>query len=174
LKQARDWPTHWTGTNYEYGSAGAESNLILTASDGWEGLKSWTARQQFRWNESGNEKSVQDMLAFILARAGISLEVISSSADISGFYPDFSVGSGVHGDAVVNRLMSFVLDVLFIEGNTTYLVYPQVGDASIYSYGTNHVIYEARYGKKMGSYNRVLVEGLDSATLTPVVADSFN
>jgi hypothetical protein len=164
----------YTLDGYEYTSSGGIASLILNASDGWDRLKRWTARQQFRWNQSGNEKNVQDMLVFILARCGVSMEVISSSATIADFYPDFSINPGVNGDTVVRKLMSFVADALFIEGNKTFLILPQDSDSTVYSYGASHSLFEGRYSQKMRPYNRVIVVGLDDATLTPIAMDSFD
>ena len=164
----------YTLESYEYTSSGSLAELILYASDGWGSLGRWTARQQFRWNQSGNEKCVMDILAFILARCGISLEVISSSADISNFYPDFTANPGIRGDTIVKRLISFVPDVLFMEGNRACLVHPQAGDAASYSYGSEHVVLAAGHGHKLGQFNRVLAQGQDSVALTPIMVEGAN
>jgi hypothetical protein len=160
--------------DYEHISSSAGSNLMLSADDGWTSLHRWIARQQFRWNKAGNEKSVKDMLALVLARSGLSLEVITESATISSFYPDFTINPGDRGDNVVKTLLSFVSDVVFMEGNKAYLANPQANDSSIYSYGTVHMIRGARFGQKMGDANRILVEGLNVGTGNPIVVDNFN
>jgi hypothetical protein len=65
-------------------------------------------------------------------------------------------------------LLSFIPDVLFIEGLKAYLINPLATDSSVYSYGINHVIYAGKY--RIGTWNisRIKVEG------TGVMADSFD
>jgi hypothetical protein len=61
-------------------------------------------------------------------------------------------------------LLSFVPDVLFIEGNKAYLVNPLSSDISVYSYGQSHPIIEGRYLSGVWDINRVQVEGADPVT----------
>ena len=112
------------------------------------------------------------MLAFILARAGLKLEVESQSAGITGFYPDFTISSGERGESIIRKLLTFVPDVLFIEGSKAYLVNPLSSDNSAYSYGGEHSILEGRYRKGALRLNRVQVEGDDSGT--PVIVNNFH
>ncbi|GAI71371.1 unnamed protein product, partial [marine sediment metagenome] len=68
--------TFWLDA-YEHTSSGGKSSLILYASDGWSLIENWRARHQFRWNKATDEMSVKDILAFVLARVGLKLEVKS-------------------------------------------------------------------------------------------------
>ncbi len=158
---------------YEHISAGGKASLILHASDGWNLIENWRARHQFRWNKDSNQMSVKDILAFVLARVGLKLEVKSQSSVITSYYPDFTIHPNNRGETVISRLLSFVPDVLFIEGNKAYLVNPQSYDSSKYSYGSAHPIIEGNYRKGAWRLNRLQVEGRDPTSGEPIIADSF-
>ncbi len=158
---------------FEHSSSGGKASLFLYALDGWGKLNVWKARHQFRWNKASNEMSVKEILAFVLARVGLKLEVKSQSSVITSYYPDFAIHSGNAGDVVIKRLLSFVPDVLFLEGNKAYVVNPQPSDNSVYSYGQAHPIFEGRYQMGAWGLNRVQVEGYDPVNDEPIVVDSF-
>ena len=158
---------------YEHTSAGGTASLILYARDGWEAIASWRARHQFRWNRDTEEMSVKDILAFVLSRVGLRLAVKSQSSVITGFYPDFTISSGNLGETVIRKLLSFVPDVLFIEGETAYIVNPQSSDSSVYSYGEEHSVLEGRYHQGGWELNRVQVEGYDTGSDEMIVVDRF-
>jgi len=136
-------------------------------------IEHWRARHQFRWNKTGDEMSVKELLAFVLARVGLNLEVKSQSTVLTGFYPDFTINPNNSGTTLIQRLLSFVPDVLFIEGNKAYLVNPLPSDASDYAYGPSHPIFEGRYRAGAWGLNRVQVEGYDPVEDEPIVVDSF-
>jgi len=158
----------------EHNSSGGKSSLVLYASDGWGLVENWRDRHQFRWNKATDEMSVKDILAFVLARAGLQLEVKSQSSVITGYYPDFTIHPGNRGDIIISRLLAFVPDVVFIEGNKAYVVNPQSDDSSVYSYGSSHPILEGKYRKGAWKFNRVQVEGYDPGEDEPVIVDTFN
>ncbi len=157
----------------EHTASGGRAGLVLRARDGWDAIAGWTARHQFRWNRDSSQANVKDILAFVLARAGLRLEVRSESSVITGFYPDFTFGPGSTGETVIRKLLSFVPDVLFIEGDTACLVNPLSSDGSVYSYGVGHPIVEGSYRWGAWEINRVQVEGYDAAAGEIIVADSF-
>lgn len=159
---------------YECASSGGKSSLFLYARDGWGEIGGWRARHQFRWNKASEEMSVKQILDFILARAGLKLEVKSQSSTITGYYPDFTLQWNNKGDTIVDRLLSFVPDVLFIEGNKAYLVNPQSSDSPVYSYGQAHYISEGRYRQAAWSFNRVQVEGYDPVEDEKIIKDAFS
>jgi len=73
---------------HEHTSSGGKASLILYASDGWHLIENWRARHQFRWNKGSDEMSVKALLAFVLARVGLQLEVKSqSSGNYSPLFP---------------------------------------------------------------------------------------
>jgi hypothetical protein len=157
----------------EHTSSGGKASLVLYAQDGWGAIAAWRARYQSRWNKDSNQMSVKDILAFVLARVGLKLEVKSQSSVITGFYPDFTISSGNQGESVIQKLLSFVPDVLLIEGNQAYIVNPLSSDSSIYSYGEEHQILEGRYKQGSWELNRVQVEGYDTGSDELIVVDSF-
>jgi hypothetical protein len=160
--------------SYEHTSAGGQSSLVLSAADGWSLIGGWRARHQFRWNKEAEEMSVGQILAFVLARVGLRLEVKSQSLVVSGYYPDFTINPGNSGDDIIRKLLSFVPDVLFIEGNTAYVVNPLSDDDSDYGYGLSHPVFEGRYRRAGWGLNRVQVEGYDPAEAEAIVVDSFS
>ena len=158
----------------EHTSSGGKASLVLYASDAWSLIENWRARHQFRWNKQTDEMCVKDILSFVLARCGLKLEVKSQSSVITSFYPDFTIHPNNRGNTVIARLLSFIPDVLFIEGNKAYVVNPSATDSSVYSYGASHPIIEGKYQKGSGKLNRVQVEGYDTVNSEPVVVDSFS
>ena len=158
---------------HEYRTSGGKSSLVLHALDGWAALAEWRVRHQFRWNQSTAQTSVREMLAFVLGKTGIRLEVVSISDAASAFCPDFTVNPGENGRDIVKKLLSFVPDALFIEGNMAYLVNPQASDAPCYAYGDAHAILEGRYTQTELSPNALRVEGWNPATGAPVIVNSF-
>ena len=158
---------------YEHTSAGGQASLKLYATDGWSLAQNWPARHQFRWNKDTDELPVKEILAFVLARVGLKLEVKSQSSVITSFYPDFTINPGNRGEMILGKLLTFVPDVIFIEGNRAYLVNPQPSDSSVYTYGSSHAILEGRYQKAAWRPNRVQVEGHDPVTDTPVIVNCY-
>jgi hypothetical protein len=156
----------------EHRSSGGKATVILYARDGWGALAEWTARHQFRWNKAADEVSVKDMICLVLARAGLKLEVVSASSFVTGFYPDLTISSGADGRSVLHKMLEFVPDVLFIEGEMAYIVNPLSSDNPVYSYGGAHRIREGVYCRGAMGVNRVQVEGNDAGS--PILADSFS
>ncbi len=159
---------------YEHTSTGGKASLILYAPDGWNLIQNWRARHQFRWNKTSDEMCVKDLLAFVLARVGIKLEVKSQSSTITGYYPDFTIHPDNRGDAVLRKLLSFVPDTVFVEGNKAYIVNPLPSDSSAYSYGSSHPLLEGRYQRRGWELNRVRVEGYDPTGDEAILVDSFS
>ena len=159
---------------FEHVSHGGKASIVLHAPDGWRLVADWRARHQFRWNKDSDEMSVKDILGFVLARVGLRLEVKSQSSVINGYYPDFTIHPGNRGNDIVRRLLSFVPDVIFIEGNRAYIVNPQSSDSSVYTYGEGYSILEGRYRTGAWGFNRVRVEGYAPAGGTAIIVDSFS
>jgi len=159
--------------SYEHTSSGGKATLVLHARDGWGAVDDWGARNQFRWNKTSDDMSVKGIIAFVLARVGLKLEVKSQSSVITGFYPDFTVNPDNDGMMVIQRLLSFVPDALFIEGNKAYIVNPLSSDSSVYSYGDAHRLWEGRYQRGAWGLNRVQAEGYDTGSDELILANSF-
>ena len=158
---------------YEHTSAGGRACLVLHAPDGWCAIERWHARHQFRWNKDSDEMSVKDILGFVLARVGLKLEVKSASSVITGYYPDFAIHPGNRGNEIIRTLLSFVPDVLFLEGSVAYIVNPRSTDSSVYSYGQDHAVFEGSYRTGAWALNRVQVEGYDPVGDGAIIVDSF-
>ncbi len=156
---------------WEHSRINGVSTLKLYARDGWGALDDWEARYQMRWNKAGSNYSVKSIMASVLARAGLALEVKTQSTTITGFYPDFTLSAGDDGRTVIGKLLAGAPDVLFIEGDKAYLVNPQSSDSSVYSYGGAHAILAGQYRHGGAVKNRVLVEGDASGAM--VLADNF-
>ena len=158
----------------EHVSRGSRANVILRVYDGWGTLSEWSTRHQMRWNKLASEYSVKDIITVIMARVGLKLEVKSQSNAITDFYPDFTVNPNDNGKSTIQKLLSFVPDVIFIEGNKAYLVNPQSDDSAEYSYGVEHVVLEGRYQQSAMRINRVQVEGYNTGENKMIVVDSFD
>jgi hypothetical protein len=165
------------GHNYfietiEHVSAGGKATVVIYARDGRGALAEWKARHQFRWNKSTDDINMKGIFEIIVARVGLKLETISQSSFITGFYPDFTINSGNDGRTILHKMLSCVPDLLFIEGDTAYLVNPLSSDESVYSYGTTHPIREGVYRRGAMAVNRVQVEGEDTGS--PILVDSYS
>jgi hypothetical protein len=163
----------FTLNSYEHISAGGKASLVLQATDGWSLIQNWRAKHQFRWNKTSQEMSVKQLLAFVLARVGLKLEVKSQSSVLTGYYPDFTINPNNSGDTVISRLLSFVPDVLFIEGNKAYVVNPLSSDSADYAYGSSHPVFEGRYRAEGWGLNRVQVEGYDPTEDEAILVDAL-
>lgn len=98
--------------------------------------------------------------------------VVKQSSNITGFYPDFTVSPNDNGKTVIEKLLSFMPDVIFVEGNKAYLVNPQSTDST--SYGIDHAILEGKYRQGALATNRLQVEGYDSSQGKMIVVDRFD
>jgi hypothetical protein len=166
-------PAFWLGA-WDHVSQPGQASLVLRAFDGWHLLGGWRARHLFRWNKDSDEMSVKELLEFVVGRVGLKLVVKSQSSVLTGFYPDFTIHPGARGDDVIRRLLSFVPDVIFVEGTTAYVVNPQSSDSSAYSYGQGHAILQGLYGTGAWPLNRVRVEGYDPAADEPIIVERFS
>jgi len=161
--------------NYlEHSSSSGKASLILSATGGWSLLENWRARHQFRWNKDTQELSVKEIVAFVLSRVGIRLNTKSQSSLIGSLYPDFSINPGDRGDTLMEKLLSLVPDVIFLEGSEAYLVNPQATDSSSYSYGSDHDLFEGSYRRGMLDFNHIQVEGYDAIGDTSIITHSYN
>jgi len=153
-------PAFWI-ESWEYATGGGRSHLILSAGDGWSLLERWRARRQFTWRR--NERTIFQLLRFLFARAGLEFSSFSYS-DAVFQYPAFTIHPGESALTAVRRLLDMVPDVILFVTDTAYLVNPQAGDASCYSYGPAHSIFEGRYTTSAQAANRIQVFGEELTT----------
>jgi hypothetical protein len=109
----------------------------------------------------------------------LKLEVISESEITGSFYPDFSINPGTRGDSIIDKLLSFVPDLLLIEGDTACLVNPLPDDVPVYSYSAPqvdgvHPIPAGRYKSEAPACNHIRVEGIDTANGQPLIVNCYN
>jgi len=142
---------------WEYTSGEGKATLVLHARDAWQLLESWRSRRQYAWAQG--EKSIFQLLSFVMARAGLEFSSLGNSGVLSNLYPSFTIHPGESAATAVRRLLAMVPDVMFFRGHFTYIKNPQADDASDYSYGTEHTILRGRYGSQRLQANRVQVFG---------------
>jgi hypothetical protein len=74
----------------------------------------------------------------------------------------------------VNKLLSFVPDVILIEGNKAFLINPQTSDTPCYAYGDAHPIFEGRYAQAELKPNSVRIEGWNTSTGASLITNVFD
>jgi len=149
-------PTFWiTGREYEMSAGHCTFRVYL--SDGWSILEGWRARRQLAW--AAGQATVQQILTSLLARAGVSLSVLSSSTAFTSHQPDFTVHPGEDSATAVRRLAATVPDVFFFREAKGCVKLLQASDPADYAYSTDHVLFEGRYVSILGEYNRVQAFG---------------
>jgi len=154
--QSSSGPAGWI-VGYEY-SSGGRATLRLHLRDAWWLLEGWRARRQFAW--AAGERNVFQLLAFILARAGLPLSALgATSPSLANLYPAFTIHPGERGDTALRRLLSLVPDVLLFRGYFGYVKEPRADEASTYAYGTEHPILRGRYSFPIPQANRFQVFG---------------
>ena len=149
-------PSYWV-EGWDYKVNGGSSTLVLHANDWWGLLTQWKARIQFAWDVG--EKNVSQILAFVLARAGLDFSPGTSSSTMSNHYPSFTVHPGETAAVAVRRLLAMVPDVITYSGSACTSTNPSASDPSVYSYGTDHSILEALYADPSPDFNQVQVFG---------------
>ena len=149
-------PTTWI-TGWEHVTGGGSSRLVLRGGDGWSLLDGWRARRQYTWEQGS--KNVFQILAFLFARAGLELSSLSTSSAVVNQYPAFTIHPGESASTAVRRLLGTVPDVLLFIGDCGYINNPTTGEASTYSYGSDHAVIEGRYSSSAPATNRVQVYG---------------
>ncbi|MEK7216293.1 MAG: hypothetical protein AAB289_11915, partial [Chloroflexota bacterium] len=111
---------------------GGRLTSVIDAIDGWGLLARWTARRQFQW--AAGAANVGNIIAEILARAGMSLLSSATSPAFVNLYPAFTIQPGEDGRSAIRRLLQMVEDVLFLEGETAWASFPQASDPSTYTF----------------------------------------
>lgn len=151
---------------WEYHRQGAQNLMVVEGADGWGQAAAWSARRQFSWVVG--LKSVQQLMAFLLARCGLSQQVLSNSNLFTSHKPAFAFHPGNQGDEGLRRLRDMVPDVLFFREGTACIKNPLPTEATAYSYGGDHPILSATYSRSAPGINRAQVYGQG------VVAEAFS
>jgi len=138
---------------------GPERRVVVTARDGWWLLEGWRARRQFAW--SAGQRSVSQLLFFVVGRAGLEYASVSASGAITSLQPAFTIHPGEDGAGAVRRLLSMVEDVAYFDGGTLTGRLVRTDDEAVYAFGggDGHVIAGARYREVGPEVNRARVVG---------------
>lgn len=156
------WISHW-----EHRSQDGQALFTLHVDNAWGLLGGWHARRQYSW--AVGEKSVLEILTFLLARVGLTVDAPSPSTTLSTHKPEFTVHPGESGSTAVRRLLALVPDLLFFRGVKAQLKQVQVSDPADYAYGGTHPLVAGLYAQRAPRYTRVQVYGSTAAGM----AESF-
>ncbi len=151
---------------FEHVSEGGKAELVVHAGDAWSLLEAWRSRRTYQW--AAGAMNVFQLLGFVLGRAGLGYDTLSSSSALTDLYPAFVIHPGETGATAVRRLLEHVPDVVIMRAGTAWGRYPQAADASQYAYGTDHAVLGGRYREEGLAVNRARVFGLG------VFAESFD
>ena len=75
--------------------------------------------------------------------------------------------------AVVKQLLSFVPDVLRMEGSTACLLHPLPDETTAYTYGLDHAVLKSLFLTRRSEINRVQVTGYDPDTGREIIAEGY-
>ena len=152
-------PAYWIRA-LERRSGGGKAQLALYLEDGWALLHWWRARYQHNWIKGYT--FVKDIVEFILARAGLNLEVLTSSDVFRQQRPAFTIHPNSAAAAALKRLMSTVPDVLFFRSGSPAVKHLSSTDATSYTYGADHPIIRGQYLFQAQRYNWIQTYGLNT------------
>ncbi|MBF6606795.1 MAG: hypothetical protein IVW53_14600 [Chloroflexi bacterium] len=126
-----------------YRRTGGVSVIRLQLTGGWDQL----ARDRQRtgiFHQAGID-SYTTILTRLFARAGISLSTAGASSRLSSVKPAFTVAPQTSARTALQQALAFVADRVFMSTSATArLREPLAGDASVYTFGTDHPTYEAQ------------------------------
>ncbi len=137
---------------------GDEPRVVVKARDGWWLLERWRARRQLVW--AAGDKTVDQLLLFLVARAGVEFTTEAASDALSSLLPAFTVHAGESGLTAVRRLLALVEDVPRWDGSQLVTNLTADDDASTYEFGITHAVLEATHRDLEPEINRVRVVGL--------------
>lgn len=123
--------------------------------DAWGLLEGWRARRQFSWK--GGSASVRDILAFLLRRVGLTLDISQASALSAQRKPSFTLLPGASAADGVRRLLAPLADRLIFRGGLGLLKERRPDGPIDYTYGASHPILEGRWGREALPANRIQV-----------------
>jgi hypothetical protein len=118
----------------EYSRDPSKAFFIMHCTDAWGLLERYQFNKPVEWNVSSNEFTAYDLIGKVVQSVGGTLAYKSRSLLITNLYPRLEVGAGESAASVLRRLLNLVPDVIYFFGLDGYIVYPQQGDAHVYSY----------------------------------------
>ena len=155
-QEASSGPTYWI-QGFEHRRDNGRSTFLIHAIVAWGLFQQWKARRQFAWD--AGDKNVSDLIAFVLARAGVDFQPGATSSTMTAHYPAFTIHPGETDDTALKRLLQTVQDVLTFSQGVCSSINPLATDPSTYSYGTDHTILKGHYRDPAPDFNRVQVFG---------------
>ena len=155
-REASEGAAYWI-ESWERRTSPGRSVLVIYAWNAWLLLNTWIARRQYNWGPGST--GAAGILEFILARAGLLIDVSRASQESASFMPAFAIHPGESGAAAVKRLLDRLPDVLVFRGQRGHLLHPQPSDAAGYSFGAGHPVLGGRYASGAQAYNRVQTFG---------------
>jgi hypothetical protein len=93
--------------------------LTIETQDAWDFLRRYKTRRALEW--ASGDQSVIDILTYLIARAGLSLEVISASDAALNFRPNFTIRAGTTYLTGVKNLLKLIPDQLIFREAKVYL-----------------------------------------------------
>ncbi len=150
------WQRYWVD-RWHVDAAPGRSTATFVASDAWGLLAGWRARRQFAW--SAGDASLFEMLAAVLARAGLRLVASGASGTIGTLRPAFTVNPGVDGATAARALLRMVRDVVRFDGAEGAVTELSADEAPSYVYGLEHPWRSLSVGAGIADANRVRVTG---------------
>ena len=140
---------------------GVIGTITIESQDIWDIMAQWVCRHDFEWTVG--QKSVRELMQFVLARCGFELDELSHSEAVDSYHPAFAINAGQSGKLAMKKLLSYVEDVLVQRGAKIYLKMPAAADSSDYTYHstffTAHLVYRGQYGQSAWIPNRAQVWG---------------
>lgn len=142
---------------WRFESAPGRATVTVTAADGWALLAGWRARRQFAW--PAGSASVFEILAALLARAGLRLVASGASATLGSLRPAFTVSPGADGRSAVLALLAMAPDALRFDGAEAVVTELSASEAPSYVYGPGHPWRSLSTGGGAPDANRMRVTG---------------
>jgi len=118
----------------EYSRDPNKAFFIMHCTDAWGLLQRYAFNKPVEWNVSSDEFTVYQLIEKVIQSVGGTLSYKSRGSLITSLYPKLEIGAGESAASVLRRLLNLVPDVIYFFGLDAYIVYPQAGDASVYSY----------------------------------------
>lgn len=115
-----------------YSRKPGECRFTIHALDAWGLLERYGFNRPVEWNSASNEFTVYQLVEKVVQAVGGTLSYKSCSPDIISIYPHITIHPGQNGALVLKHLLSLVPDVIFFDGLTGYIVYPQATDTASY------------------------------------------
>ncbi len=128
---------------FEYRRTGGVSVLRLMLAGGWEQLR--RNRQRTSIFHAAGADSYGQILTRIFARAGIGMTTSSPSGRQGATKPAFQIAPATSAYDAVRQALDFIADrIIMRAANNATMTEPLASQASAYTFGAGHPIYDAQ------------------------------